>query len=149
MSTEHVAIPGEFCTLTIAGVAVAASRTFGMSLDAASYGNFVARGTSKWRKTYVADIGGTFDIDGLIVVEEISPTEKQFSDLFTHFAARSKLALIFTLRGTEVVHDPTFVYTCNVYITALSISAPQFGESTYTMSLIITGELEYAAGSVS
>lgn len=145
---DQVAIPGEYCTLTIEGEAIAATRTFTMNVDRGSYGNFVARDTSKWRTNYVSDIGATFDIDGLIVCQETSPAAKQFDDLFTYMANGTALNLVFTLR-TNTSGEPTFIYTCETYITSLTTSAPQFGETTYSMSLIVTGEITQTTGTVS
>jgi len=148
MATDHVPISGEYCTLTIAGVPVAATRTFTLNIDRASYGNFVARGTSKWRTNYVADIGATLDADGLIVIQDTSPTEKQFDDLFTYMANGTSIAVVFTLR-TNTALEKTFIYTGDAYLTALTTSAPQFGEATYTFSLIFSGAIEQTTGTVS
>jgi len=145
---DQIAISGEYCTLTIEGVAVAATRTFTMNIDRASYGNFVARGTSKWRTNYVADVGATFDLDGLIVVQDTSPTAKQFDDLFTYIGAGTQLTIVFTLR-TNTTAEKTFIYTCEAYLTALSTSAPQFGEATWSASMIVTGAVAQTTGTVS
>jgi len=146
--TDQVPISGEYCTLTIEDVAVAATRTFSLSIDRASYGNFVARDTSKWRTNYVADIGATMDIDGLIVVQDTSATAKQFDDLFTYMAAGTQLTVVFTLR-TNSSGEKTFIYTGEAYLTALNTSAPQFGEATYSASLIFTGAVAQTTGTVS
>jgi len=148
MATDTVTISGEYCTLTIETESVAATRTFTLNVDRASYGNFVARGTSKWRTNYVADIGATMDADGLIAVQDTSPTEKQFDDLFTYLANGTQLTVVFTLR-TETTGETTFIYTGEAYLTALSTSAPQFGEATYTFSLIFTGAITQTTGTVS
>lgn len=145
---DQIPISGEFCTLTIEDVAVAATRTFSLAVDRASYGNFVARDTSKWRTNYVADIGATMDIDGLIVVVDTSPTAKQFDDLFTYMSNGTILTIVFTLR-TNTSAEATFIYTGEAYITALNTSAPQFGEATYSASLIFTGAIEQTTGTVS
>lgn len=145
---DQIPISGEFCTLTIEVVAVAATRTFTLTVDRASYGNFVARGTSFWRKNYMADIGWTIDFDGLMVVVDTSPAAKQFDDLFTYMGLRTQLTVVFTLR-TNTVAEKTFIYTGEAYLSALSAAAPQFGESTYTGSLLGTGELSQTAGTVS
>ena len=145
---DQVPISGEFCTLTVEDVAIAATRTFNMNVDRASYGNFVARDTSKWRTNYVADIGGTFDIDGLIVVVDTSPTAKQFDDLFTYMGLGTILTIVFTLR-TNTSAEKTFIYTAEAYITSLTTSAPQFGEATYSMSLIASGVIAQTSGTVS
>jgi hypothetical protein len=148
MATDHVPISGEYCTFWLEGVAVAATRTFNMNVDRASYGTFVARGTSKWRTNYVADIGGTFDVDGLIVVQDTSPTEKQFDDLFTYMGAGTRVTIIFTLR-TNTSGEKTFIYTAEAYITSLTASAPQFGEATWSCSLIVSGAIAQTTGTVS
>ncbi len=122
---DHIAIPGEFCTLSLVGVEVAASNNFTMNFDRATYGNMVARGTSKWRTIYPADMGATFDIDGLIVVVDTTPAEKQFDDLFTYAVNGTSLAIIFTLRTDTG------------------------SEATYTMSLIVTGAITQTLGTVS
>lgn len=145
---DQVTISGEFCTLTIENTAVAASRSFAMSIDRGSYGNFIARGTSKWRKNYVSDIGATIDIDGLIVVQDASPTAHQFDDLFTYITGGTQLTIVFTLR-TATPGEKIFIYTCEAYLTALNTSAPQFGEATYSASLIVTGAIEQTFGTVS
>lgn len=147
---DQIAIPGEFCTFVIGTPpqAIAATRTFTMNLDAATYGNFVARGTSYWRTNYVADLGGTFDVDGLIVVQDVVPVgPQQFDDLFTLFANRTMFAVVFTLR--EKVFVESFVYSCNCYLTSLATTAPVFGETTYTASMIITGPVKQWLGTVS
>lgn len=145
---DHIPISGEYCTLTIEDVAVAATRTFTLNIDRASYGNFVARGTSKWRTNYVADIGATMDADGLIVVVDTSPAEKQFDDLFTYMSLGTQLTVVFTLR-TNTTGEATFIYTGEAYLTALTTSAPQFGEATFTFSLIFSGAIEQTTGTVS
>lgn len=148
MATDHVPISGEYCTLWIEGVAVAATRTFTMNVDRASYANFVARGTSKWRTNYMADIGATFDMDGLIVVQDSSPTEKQFDDLFTYMSNGTRVIVIFTLR-TNTSGEKTFIYTAFTYLTTLVATAPQFGEATYSASLLASGAVAQTAGTVS
>ena len=145
---DQVPISGEYCTLTVEGVAVAATRTFTMNVDRASYGNFVARDTTKWRTNYVADIGGTFDIDGLIVVQATSPAAKQFDDLFTYIGAGTVLTVVFTLR-TNTTSEVTMIYTAECYLTSLTAGAPQFGEATYSCSLIASGAIAQTAGTVS
>lgn len=146
--TDQVAISGEYCTLTVEDVAVAATRTFSLAIDRASFGNFVARDTSKWRTNYIADIGATMDIDGLIVVVDTSPTAKQFDDLFTYMGNGTALTIVFTLR-TNTTGAKTFIYTGEAYLTALNASAPQFGEATWSASLIFTGEVAQTTGTVS
>ena len=143
-----IPISGEFCTFTIEGVALAATRTFTLNIDRANFGNFVARGTDLWRTNYMADIGWTQEFDGLIVVQDTSPTKKQFDDLFTYMANRTQLTIVFTLR-TNTSGEKTFIYTGEAFLTALSASAPQFGESTYTGSLLGTGALAQTTGTVS
>lgn len=145
---DQVPISGEYCTLTMEAVAIAATRNFNLNIDRATYGNFVARDTSKWRTNYVADIGATLDFDGLIVVQDTSPTAKQFDDLFTYMAAGTVLTMVFTLR-TNTTGEVTFIYTGEAYLTALTTSAPQFGEATYTGSLIFTGAVTQTTGTVS
>jgi len=144
---EHIALSGEYCTLLVEDKGVAATRNFSLSVDRASYGNFVARGTSKWRTNYVADIGATMDGDGLIVVQDTSPAELQFDDLFTYMAAGTQLTVVFTLRSASS-GEVTFIYTGEAYLTALSTAAPQFGEATYSFSLIFTGEITQTTGTV-
>ena len=148
MASDHVPISGEYCTLLIEEVAVAATRTFTLNIDRASYGNFVARGTSKWRTNYVADIGATLEGDGLIVVQDTSPTEKQFDDLFTYMSLGTILTIVFTLR-TNTASEKTFIYTGEAYLTSLTTSAPQFGEATYSFSVIFSGAVEQTSGTVS
>lgn len=145
---DQIPISGEFCTLTLEGEALAATRTFTLNIDRATFGNFVARDTSKWRTNYVADIGATMEIDGLIVVQDTSPTAKQFDDLFTYMGAGTVLTTVFTLR-TNTTSEKTFIYTGEAYLTALSTANPQFGESTYTASLIFTGAITQTTGTVS
>jgi len=145
---DQVAISGEFCTLTIEDVSVAATRSFTLGVDRASYGNFVARGTSKWRTNKVADIGWTISFDGLIVVVDTSPTAKQFDDLFTYLGAGTQLTVVFTLR-TDTAWEKTFIYTGEAFLTALDTANPEFGESTYTGTLLGTGELIQTTGLVS
>ena len=145
---DHIAIPGEFCTLSLAGVEVAASNNFTMNFDRATYGNMVARGTSKWRTIYPADMGGTFDIDGLIVVQDTTPVEKQFDDLFTYAVNGTSVALIFTLR-TATASEKTFIYSCSAIIQSLTTAAPQFGEATYAAGLIVSGAIQQTQGTVS
>ncbi len=145
---DHIAIPGEFCTLSLAGIEVAATNNFTMNFDRATYGNMVARGTSKWRTIYPGDMGATFDIDGLIVVQDTSPAEKQFDDLFTYSVNGTAVALIFTLR-TATSSETTFIYTCSAIIQSLTCAAPQFGEATYSAGLIVSGALTQTQGTVS
>lgn len=145
---DHVAIPGEFCTLMVQTQAIAATRTFNMNVDRASYGNFVARGTSKWRRNEVADIGATLDGDGLVVCRDVDPADEwQFDDLFTYMGLGTKLDVIFTLKS-HVAGDTTFIYTGEAYITALSASAPIFGETTFSFSLLFTGEVAQTTATV-
>lgn len=145
---DQIAISGEYCTLLIEAVAVAASRTFNLNVDRETFGNFVARGTSKWRRNDVGSIGATIDIDGLIVVVDTSPAASQFDDLFTYMANGTVLTVVFTLR-TNTPAEKTFIYTAEAYITALATSAPQFGEATYTCTLTITGAIVQTTGTVS
>lgn len=145
---DQIPISGEYCTLTIEDAPVAATRTFSMNIDRATYGNFVARGTTHWRTNYVADIGATLDADGLIVVQDTSPAASQFNDLFTYMAAGTVLTTVFTLR-TNTATEKTFIYTGEAYLTSLTTSTPQFGEATYSFSLIFTGEITQAEGTVS
>ncbi len=145
---DQIPISGEYCTLTIEAVAVAATRNFTLNVDRATFGNFVARDTAKWRTNYVADIGATMELDGLIVVVDTSPTAKQFDDLFTYMGAGTVLTVVFTLR-TNTSAEATFIYTGEAYLTALSTANPQFGESTYTASLIFTGAIVQTTGTVS
>lgn len=146
--SDHVAIPGEYCTLLVEEQAVAATRTFSMSVDRASYGNFVARGTSKWRANYVADIGATLDGDGLIVCKDVDPGDEwQFDDLFTYMGLGTSLTVVFTLKS-HVAGETTFIYTGEAYLTALSASSPIFGEATYSFGLIFTGEVVQTTGTV-
>jgi len=145
---DYVPIAGEYCTLTIEGAAIAATRTFTLNVDRATYGNFVARGTSKWRTNAVADQGWSIDFDGLVVVQDTSPTAEQFDDHFTDLAAGTQLTLVFTLR-TNTASEKTFIYTGEAYFTTLTAGAPQFGESTFSGTLLGTGELEQTIGTVS
>jgi len=145
---DQIPISGEYCTLTIETVPVAASRTFTLNVDRATYGNFVARGTTKWRTNYVADIGATLDADGLIVVQDTSPAAKQFDDLFTYMDNGTSLTVVFTLR-TNTSSETTFIYTGEAYLTSLTTSTPQFGEATYTFSVIFTGPITQSTGTVS
>ncbi|NIM59992.1 MAG: hypothetical protein GTO16_13790 [Candidatus Aminicenantes bacterium] len=143
-----VPISGEYCTLTIEGVAIAATRTFTLNVDRATFGNFVARGTSKWRTNYVADQGWSIDFDGLVVVADTSPTVEQFDDHFTDLAAGTQLTIVFTLR-TNTATSKTFIYTGEAYLTTLTAGAPQFGEATYSGTLLGTGALAQTTGTVS
>jgi len=145
---DQIPIPGEFCTLLVETVAVAATRTFTMNVDRAHYGTFVARDTSKWRTNYVADIGATFDIDGLVVCADTSPAAKQFDDLFTYMGAGTILTIVFTLRSNTSA-EQTFIYTAEAYLNTLNVVAPQFGESTYTANLIVSGAVTQTTGTVS
>lgn len=147
---DQVVIPGEYCTMTINGVAIAATRTFTLTVDRATYGNFVARGTSKWRTNYVADMGWTIDFDGLVATTDTSPTAEQFDDHFTDLtvAAGTVVAVVFTLRD-NTTGATTFIYTGNGNFTSLTASAPQFGEATKSGSILGTGALEQTTGTVS
>ena len=144
---DTVVISGEFCTLLVEEKAVAATRNFTMNIDRATYGNFVARGTSKWRTNYPADLGATLDADGLIAVVDTSPAELQFDDLFTYMAAGTSLTIVFTLRS-NTSGELTFIYTGEAYLTGLTASAPQFGEATYTFSVIFSGAITQSTGTV-
>lgn len=144
---DQIPISGEYCTLTVETVAIAATRTFTLNLDRATFGNFVARDTSYWRTNYPADIGGTIDIDGLVVVQDTTPTASQFDDLFTYMGAGTSLTTVFTLQ-TATTGEKIFIYTCETYITSLTTSAPQFGEATYSLNLIISGIVEQTTGTV-
>lgn len=144
---DQIPISGEYVSLNIQGTPVAASRTFTMNLDLASFGTFVARGTSKWRTNKMADIGGTMDIDGLVVVQNTNPSSIQFNDLFTMKAARTQVTVVFTLQS-DTLGEQTFVYTCSAYIASLTAGSPQFGEATYSCSLILTGEMNQSTGMV-
>lgn len=145
---DHIPISGEYCTFLLEGKAIAATRTFTMNVDRASYANFVARGTSKWRTNYMADIGATFDVDGLIVVQDTSPAIKQFDDLFTYMSNANILTIIFTLR-TNTTGEKTFIYTAECYLTTLVATAPQFGEATYSANLLASGAVAQTSGTVS
>lgn len=144
---DQIPISGEYVSLAIQGTPVAASRTFTLNLDRATYANFVARQTSIWRTNKVADVGGTMDVDGLVVVVNTNPSSIQFNDLFTMQEEETAITVTFTLQ-TETLGETTFVYTCDAYITALSASTPQFGEATYTCSLILSGDMEQSIGMV-
>lgn len=145
---DYIAIPGEFCTLVVEGVAIAATKSFKFNVERSSYGNFVARGTSKWRTNYMSDIGANFDIDGLVVVVDTSPAAKQFDDLFTYLITPTVLTVVFTLR-TATVGEKTFIYTCEAWLTKLDASAPQFGEATFSCALLVTGVVQQTTGTVS
>lgn len=145
---DQIAIPGEHCALLIEGVPIAATRNFNFNLDRGSYGNFVARGTSKWRRNFPSDMGGSIDFDGLVVVQDTSPTAKQFDDLFTYFSLGTRLTVVFTLQ-TETTGEKRFIYTAEAYFTALAASTPEFGEATKTGTLIIDGEIQQTVGTVS
>lgn len=144
---DQVPISGEWCSLTVETEPVAASRTFTLNVDRATYGNFVARDTSKWRTNYPADIGATMDIDGLVVTVDTTPTAKQFDDLFTYIGAGTVLTVVFTLESNNT-GEKTFIYTGEAYITSLSTANPQFGESTYSLSLIFSGAIVQTTGTV-
>lgn len=146
--SDQVAISGEFCTLLFNAIAIAATRKFDMKIDLATYGNFVARGTSKWRTNYAADIGATLDFDGLIVTQATCPNANQFDDLFTAIAARTSYTAVFTLKSSTT-GEPQFIYSCSVIIKSLSTNAPQFGEATYACSLLVTGAVTQTTGTVS
>jgi hypothetical protein len=126
---------------------VAATRNFTLNVERASYGNFVARGTSKWRTNYVADIGANLEIDGLIVVQDTSPGELQFDDLFTYLVAGTQLTVVFTLK-TNTPGEKSFIYTCEALLTALTTANPQFGESTWNATLLVTGAVVQTVGTV-
>jgi len=145
---DQIPISGEYCTLTLEGVAVAATRNFTLNMDMGNYGTFVARGTSRWRMNYVSDIGATLDLDGLIVVQDASPTAKQFDDLFTYLSGGTILTVVFTLR-TNTSGQKTFIYTGEAFLTSLTTSAPQFGEATYSASLIFNSPIIQTTGTVS
>jgi len=145
---DQVVIPGEFCTLTLGGTEIAATRTFTLNVDKATYGNFVARGTSKWRTNYSADRGWSIDFDGLIAVVDTSPTALQFDDLFTDLVCCTELAVIFTLR-TNTASEKTFIYTGTGIITTLTAGAPQHGEATKSGTILGTGALAQTLGTVS
>jgi len=145
---DHVPISGEYCTLTLGGVAIAATRTFTLNVDRATFGNLVARGTTKWRTNYGADKGWSIDFDGLVVTTDTSPTAEQFDDHFTDFTCCTELAVIFTLRS-NVGSSKTFIYTGTAFFTALTAGAPQFGEATFSGTLLGTGALLQTAGTVS
>jgi len=144
---DHVPISGEYCTLTLGGTAIAATRTFTLNIDRATFGNFVARGTSKWRTNYSADKGWSIDFDGLIVTTDTNPTVEQFDDHFTDFTCCTELTAVFTLRS-NVPASKTFIYTGTVIFTALTSGAPQFGEATYSGTLLGTGDLAQTTGKV-
>jgi hypothetical protein len=145
---DQVVISGEYCTMTINAVAIAATRTFTLTVDRATYGNFVARDTSKWRTNYVADQGWTIDFDGLIACQDTSPTAEQFDDHFTDLTAGTLVTVVFTLRSNTTGHT-TFIYTGTGYFTSLTAGAPQFGEATKSGSILGTGALEQTTGTVS
>ena len=144
---DQIGLSGENCTLLCETVAIAATRTFTLNVDSASFGNFVARDTSKWRTNYPADIGATMDIDGLVVTADTSPTAKQFDDLFTYLNGGTSLTIVFTLLSTTT-GETKFIYTGEAYLTSLSTSAPQFGEATFSLSLIFTGAIQQTTGTV-
>jgi len=54
---DQVPISGEYCTLTVEEVEVAATRTFSLAVDRASFGNFVARDTSSGEQTLLLTSG--------------------------------------------------------------------------------------------
>ena len=149
--SDQIAITGEFCTLLVAGLAVAASRNFDLKVDAASYGNFVARGTSKWRTFHAADLGASLDVSGLIVLVDPSPPGvNRFKDLFTALKTRVAVAVVFTLTGAVPASGEFFaIYTGTAILTSLSAAAPQFGEATYSCTMLCTGELVQTSGYVS
>ena len=144
---DQTPLSGEWCTLVIDTDPVAASRTFTMNVDSASYGNFVARSTSKWRTNYPADIGGTMDIDGLVVTADTNPASAQFDDLFTFLNDGTEITVLFTLTS-QTAGETTFIYSCSAVLTSLSASTPQFGEATYSCSLILSGTLSQSTGTV-
>ena len=147
MSTDQIAISGEYSAMQIGGKTVAATRKFDFNLSIKTYGGFVARGTSKWEANYAGAIGATFDLDGLVVTVDPSPAQR-FSDLFTSAIARTAVAMIFTLQ-TATTGEARFVYTCSVIIKDLKASAPQFGEATYTASVVVTGAVTQTVGTIS
>jgi hypothetical protein len=128
--------------------AVAATRKFDFNLSVKTYGGFVARGTSKWEANYAGALGATFDLDGLVVTVAPSPDANRFSDLFTTAIARTAVAFVFTLKPATA-GEAQFVYSCSVLIKDLKASAPQFGEATYTCSLVVTGAITQTVGTVS
>ena len=144
---NQIGLSGENCTLLCETVAIAATRTFTLNVDSASFGNFVARDTSKWRTNYPADIGATMDIDGLVVTADTTPAAKQFDDLFTYLNNGTSLTIVFTLLSTTT-GERKFIYTGEAYLTSLSTSAPQFGEATFSLSLIFTGAIQQTTGTV-
>ena len=144
---DQVSIAGEYATMLVGGKSVAATRKFDFTLSIKTYGGFVARGTSKWEANYAGAIGATFDLDGLVVTVDPSPAQR-FSDLFTTTIARTAVAFIFTLQ-TATTGEARFVYTCSAIIKDLKASAPQFGEATYTCSLVVTGAITQTVGTVS
>ena len=144
---DQVRISGEYAALLVAGTAIAATRKFDFNLSIDTYGNFVARGTSKWKTNYAAAMGATFDVDGLVVTVDPSPAQR-FSDLFTSAIARAAVAMIFTLK-TATSGEAQFIYSASAVIKNLKTSAPQFGEATYTCSLEVTGAVTQTIGTVS
>ena len=145
--SDQVAVSGEYAALLVAGKSIAATRKFDFNLSVDTYGNFVARGTSKWKTNYAAALGATFDVDGLVVTQDPSPAQR-FSDIFTAAIARAAVAVIFTLK-TATSGEAQFVYSCSAIIKNLKSSAPQFGEATYTCSLEVTGVVTQTVGTVS
>jgi len=145
---NQIPISGEYCTLTLAGVDIAATRTFTLNVDRATYGNFVARGTSKWRTNYCADKGWSIDFDGLVVTTDTVPTAEQFDDHFFDLDCCTELTVVFTL-GSNVAASKTFIYTGTAIFTALTASAPQFGEAAKSGTLLGTGALIATTGTVS
>lgn len=144
---DQIPISGEWISLVVDNVPLAASRTFTLNVDRATYANFVARGTTKWRTNYPADIGGTIDIDGLVVTEESSAAARKFNELFTYIGSEASITVLFTLRS-NTLGEPTFAYSCSAHLTSLSAAAPQFGEATYSCSLILTGEMTQSTGTL-
>jgi hypothetical protein len=145
---DQIAISGEFCTLLAESKALAATKNFSFKVDRATYGNFVARGTSKFESNYPAAIAASLDVDGLIVLVDPSPDAHGFDDLFTYLINGTRLTLVFTLR-TSTTGEKTFIYTGEAYLKSLSASAPQFGEATYQASLVFTGTITQTTGIVS
>lgn len=145
---DQIAISGEFCTLLAESKALAATKNFSFKVDRATYGNFVARGTSKFETNYPGAIAASLDVDGLIVCIDPSPDAHSFDDLFTYLVNGTSLTIVFTLR-TNTTGEKTFIYTGEAYLKSLAASAPQFGEATYTASLAFAGTIVQTTGTVS
>jgi uncharacterized membrane protein len=148
MATDQVSISGEYAALLVATKAIAATRKFDFTLSIKTYGGFVARGTSKWEQNFAGALGATFEVDGLVVTQAPSPDANRFSDLFTAAIARTAVAVVFTLK-TATTGEPQFIYAASAVIKDLKSSAPQFGEATYTCSLIVTGAVAQTIGTIS